>query len=241
MHTSSNPLNLAEASGVISDPLTFDSSSGFMDVDYNLSPELSNPVTEAYRFESHFEDCMEMNAPAKEVADYLDVHQEWFRRCAHPMTVELISQNGYALSLGRFGALGYDIEPKIGLDLLPQDHGVYRINTIPVPNYHSHGYEVDFRASLELREVTLDQVPEADRMAAIDQMTRVEWVLDLAVTIHFPKFIHALPKSLIQTTGEQVLHQIVKQISRRLTYKVQEDFHHNRSLPMPKRARKRKA
>ncbi|MBV8885364.1 MAG: DUF1997 domain-containing protein, partial [Chroococcidiopsidaceae cyanobacterium CP_BM_RX_35] len=44
-----------------------------------------------------------------------------------------------------------------------------------------------------------------------------------------------LPNSLIQNTGDRLLHQIVKQVSRRLTYKVQEDFHKSRNLPFHSR------
>jgi hypothetical protein len=183
------------------------------------------PVTE---FRSTFTDCMEMYADAATVAKYLDSHQSWFRRCAAPMEAESIGDTGYALSLGRFGSLGYNIEPKIGLDLLPQDAGVYRIRTIEVPDYHPVGYEVDFQASLELNE----HDPEDANIKA-DRLTRVEWILDLGVAIEFPRFISALPKPMIKGTGDRLLHQIVRQISRRLTHKVQEDFHSAMGLPGP--------
>lgn len=185
-------------------------------------------------FRSQFIDSMEMAADARMVAEYLDSHQGWFRRCAHPMQVDSIGTNSYALIIGHFGAFGYDIEPKIGLDLLPQEAGIYRIETVPIPGYTSVGYEVDFQAALEL--VERDQpTPE---IAPVTTTTHVEWQLDLTVTIQFPRFIHALPDTLIQSTGDRLLRQIVRQVSRRLTHKVQEDFHTSRNLPMPKRSRK---
>jgi len=52
------------------------------------------------------------------------------------------------LTIGRFGSFGYDVEPKIGLELLPPDKGVYRIKSIPVPDYVTPGYEVDFQSAL---------------------------------------------------------------------------------------------
>ncbi len=194
-------------------------------------------VNEPIRFNSHFVDCMEMNADARTVAEYLDAHHGWFRRCAHPMTAEPLGENGYALIIGQFGSFGYEIEPKIGLDLLPQDQGVYRIETIPIPGYEPPGYDVDFKAALELVEAPAEG-EEGASTATIESMTRVEWQLDLIVTIQFPRFIHALPKGLVQNTGDQLLKQIVRQVSRRLTYKVQEDFHTMLNLPMPKRARR---
>lgn len=171
-------------------------------------------------FRTHFIGCMEMHADARTVAEYLDAHQGWFRRCAHPMKADPLGENGYALTIGRFGSFGYEVEPKVGLELLPPDEGVYRIVTVPVPDYTPPGYDVDFKADQVLVEVPAD--PDAGTGAV---MTRVEWKLDLSVAVWFPKFIQVLPNSLIQKTGDRLLAQIVKQVSRCLTNKVQEDFH----------------
>jgi Protein of unknown function (DUF1997) len=201
----------------------------------NCEPSLSlEPVNDVVQFKSRFVDCMEMYADAAMVAEYLDHHSEWFRRCAEPMTVEPVGKTGYILAIGRYGSLGFELEPKIGLNLLPGDAGVYRIETIPVPDYAPQGYDVDFKAAMELVEHDrTDQDTDAP-----DRMTRVQWDLDLTVSIQFPKFIQALPSNLVLGTGEQLLKQIVRQVSRRLTHKVQEDFHSSRNLVFPKQSRK---
>lgn len=184
-------------------------------------------------FHSTFSDCMPMYAPAATVGQYLDAHQGWFQRCAHPMQVEAIGCTGYALRLGRFGALGYELEPRIGLDLLPVDVQTYRIRTIPVPGHAPADYQVDFQASLTLVEVPLS--PDlTGELPHLSVMTQVDWHLDLGVEVRFPRFIRVLPEHLIQRTGDRVLRQIVRQISRRLTRRVQEDFHHSQGLPMPR-------
>jgi Protein of unknown function (DUF1997) len=198
---------------------------------------------EPFCFHGSFASCMEMYTDAATVANYLDVHRAWFPRCAQPMSTEPIDENGYALTIGRFGSFGYEVEPKIGLNLLPQDQGVYRIQTIAVPNYTSPGYEVDFQAALQL----IETAPDASLLSALKranievpgQITRVEWELDLKVVIQFPRFIQALPKHLVQNTGDRLLNQIVRQVSRRLTHKVQEDFHATVNVPFPKKHRKR--
>ncbi len=184
----------------------------------NSAPEMQL-IKELIWFRTNFMGCMEMLADAQTVANYLDVHEGWFRRCARPMTAEPLGKNGYALTIGRYGALGYEVEPKVGLNLLPQEEGVYRILTIPIPDYTPPGYEVDFQAVQILNEIN-----END-LGISTVMTRVEWKLNLAVGVMFPKFIRALPISVIEKTGDRLLAQIVKQVSRRLTYKVQEDFH----------------
>ena len=180
------------------------------------------PVKETYaspgKFHSHHQDCMEMCASKGQVAEYLNCHSLWFMRCAEPMRVEPLGNNGYALVVGRFGGFGYEVEPKIGLELLALQQNKYQIRTIPVPDYQAPGYDVEYNASLEL----VDSLPG---------MTRVEWNLDLMVDLHFPRFIQRLPYALIQSTGDRLLHQIVRQVSRRLTQKVQEDFHRSLNIP----------
>ncbi len=185
-----------------------------------------NPVL----FHGDYAGSMEMSADLDTVARYLDDHQAWFVRCAHPMTVTPLGENGYDLTVGHFGALGYDVEPKIGLHLLPQDHGIYRIETIEIPGYKSLGYDVDFKASLELNEV-LD--------ATGQPLTQVDWNLNLKVWVSFPRFIQALPQRIIQKTGDHLLSQIVRQVSKRLTHKVQQDFHETLDLPFPESYRQR--
>jgi hypothetical protein len=187
----------------------------------SVKPENLDAELPTIRFANRFEDVMAMNANVPTVAGYLDRHGEWFTRCAHPMQVEAVQTNGYAITIGKFNSSGYVIEPQVGLELLPSDRGVYRIQTIELPTDQMMPYSVDFGAEMSLVEVGAAS-------------TKVEWHLDLAVVIQFPKFIYKLPRSVIQRTGDQVLKQIVRQVSKRLTQKVQKDFHSAAGLPMPR-------
>lgn len=207
---------------------------------YLMTEDSTQHPTEPTQFRTHFVDCMEMPAEMQTVTEYFDAHSDWFRNCAKPMVAEPLGDNGYALVIGRFGAHGYQVEPKIGLHLLPEDHRVYRIETIPIPGYVTPGYDVDFQAAMKLIEAGADaSSPARDRAGKPSTtMTRVEWQLDLTVSIHFPRFIQALPKSLIQSTGDRLLRQIVRQVSNRLTRKVLEDFHKTHGLPAPKLAKR---
>ena len=180
-------------------------------------------------YSSRFADLMEMRAPAPVVATYLDRHEGWFRRCAAPMQVTALDRNGYVLTLGRFGNFGFEVEPTIGLELLPQSDGIYRISTVP-PEQFQPGlqelYDVEFNAALQLQE----QSAEAP-------LTEVRWELDLSVWIKLPAVIGLLPENLVQSSGDHLLRQIVRQISRKLTWKVQEDFHATHGLDCPPRRR----
>ena len=142
------------------------------------------------------------------------------------MQVAALDHQSYALTLGRFGNFGFEVEPTIALRLLPEDKQLYRIETVrTVPQslvLRDH-YDVDFQASMQL----IDQ----------DSTTSVNWDLDLSVWIRLPKVITMLPEQLVQSSGDHLLRQIVRQISRRLTWKVQEDFHASHGLHCPPRRR----
>ncbi|MGB3138393.1 MAG: DUF1997 domain-containing protein [Nodosilinea sp.] len=180
----------------------------------------------ALLLEGHYAGKMEMAGDIDTVGRYLNSHQGWFTRCAQPMQVEPISDHGYALVVGRFSVLGYEVEPKVGLYLSPLDHKVYRIDTIPVPGYVPPGYDVDFHAVMRLKE-------GAEALSLATPLTQVDWNLSLAVKIHMPRILSSVPRSLLKTSGDRLLNQVVRQVSKRLTRKVQEDFHHSHSLPLP--------
>jgi hypothetical protein len=185
-------------------------------------PSLPQADADLTHFHSHFVGAMELSGDTETVTQYLNAHRGWFCRCAHPMAVEPIGENGYLLTIGRYGSFGFEIEPKIGLHLLPPDaEGVYRIETIPGVSPAEQGYQVDFQASLQLIDRSKTEAPEDLPQAT----THVEWVLELDVALLFPRFIRKLPHALIQVTGDRLLAQIVRQVSRRLTAKVQDDFH----------------
>ena len=201
------------------------------------------------RYASHFADLMEMRAPADVVGRYLDRHEDWFRRCAAPMAVASLDRDAYLLTLGRFGNFGFEVEPTIALELLPQDNGVYEIVTLPIqeqsPSLQGL-YDVDFNASLRLDETDLQALSAAGAVEVsneeVDRLmahTLVRWQLDLAVWIRLPSMLNLLPERLVQSSGDHLLKQIVRQISRKLTWKVQEDFHANHGIPCPPRRRAR--
>ena len=195
-----------------------------------LQPALRHSDDNRVRcYSSRFADLMEMRAPAHTVEGYLDRHEGWFRRCAAPMQVESLGRNGYVLTLGRFGNFGFEVEPTIGLELLPQSAGVYRICTVPAEQFQPglrDLYDVEFNAALRLEERSEDVL-----------YTEVRWDLDLSVWIRLPSVIGLLPESLVQSSGDHLLRQIVRQISRKLTWKVQEDFHATHNLGCPPRRR----
>ena len=191
-------------------------------------------------FQGSFFGYMDMYSDRETVADYLDSHQGWFCRCSKPMQVKPLGENGYILSVGQFGYFGYDVEPKIAVVLNPPQNGIYKMHTVPIPGYQAPGYEVNYKSQMELQELDLQGTlgKKAKNIFKSHQspsntMIRVSWTLDMSVTVDFPKFIMKLPTSLIQSTGDRLLAQIVRQISPRLTYKVQQDFHTRFNLPIP--------
>lgn len=194
------------------------------------------------KYTSRFSDLMEMRAPVEVVASYLARHKAWFIRCAKPMAAEEIGNNSYAITLGRFGNFGFEVEPTIGLELLSLAKGVYRIQTVPVPDADPSlaiPYHVEFNACLQLDEITRGEgaTEISSEEDALMGHTLARWELDLMVMIYLPSMLTLLPEQLVQSSGDHLLRQIVRQISRRLTWKVQEDFHACFGIPCPPRRR----
>ena len=189
-------------------------------------------------FEVSFQGQMDMYSDVDTVTEYLNAHEGWFCRCAQPMKVEPLANNGYILTVGKYGSFGYEVEPKIGVVLNPAVDRIYLMHTIPIPDCDD-GYEVNYRASMKLEEIAPNIASPANKKlfskksVIPDRITQVTWDLDLKVRVNFPQFITKLSPSLIQKTGDRLLSQIVRQVSPRLTYKVQQDFHLSHNLPMP--------
>ncbi|GBF79519.1 DUF1997 domain-containing protein [Aphanothece sacrum] len=211
-------------------------------INHTINPQLSqtneeNPV----HFQTKFAGYMEMYSDVQSVGHYLNAHQGWFCHCAAPMKTKSLDNNGYVLTIGQFASFGYEVEPKLAVVLEQPKDGVYKMYSIPLPDEPSLGYEVDYQAVMRLTEIPTnlagDGLVKAYRKQGLSQVpdviTRVEWQLEMDVAVQFPKFIYKLPLSLIQTTGDRLLSQIVRQISPGLTYKVQQDFHDKQSLPLP--------
>ena len=198
---------------------------------------LGQPV----HFKASFQGRMEMYSDIETVGQYLNAHQGWFCRCAQPMETQSINEQSYIIVVGHFGAFGYEVEPKMAVILHPPQERIYLMHSIPVPDYTPPGYDVDYRAKMQLKEIDAQTVAAAKDTGYCKQwktglptvITEVTWHLNLQVAVQFPKIIYRLPAHLIQSTGDRLLNQIVRQVSPRLTYKVQQDFHSSHSLPTP--------
>jgi hypothetical protein len=221
--------------------LTQESFPETLNLEATENPTELDEETLLVHFQAHFVGHMEMYADSLAVAEYLNAHQGWFCRCAQPMKVEPIDNNGYILTVGQFRSFGYEVEPKIAAILHPPQDGKYLMNSVPIPEYNAPGYEVDYRASMELIEVPTEQADKgifcAYKKKGIAEIplliTKVNWQMHMDVAVQFPKFIYKLPFSLIKSTGDRLLAQIIRQVSPRLTYKVQQDFHLGCNLPLP--------
>lgn len=191
-------------------------------------------------FQTHFAGIMEMYSDLDTVANYLNDHQGWFVRCAMPMKAEPFGENGYTLIIGSYGAFGYNVEPQMTVILDNSQVNFYSMYSVANPEFNHDAYEVDYFSKMFIESIPLKSA--SDGILKIYQrqgkqppaeITKINWQLDLQVKVWFPRFIYKLPLSLIQDTGDRLLSQIVKQISPRLSYKVQKDFHSHFDLPIP--------
>lgn len=213
----------------------------------DLTSEDKTLVEQPVYFRTDFEGFMDMYSDGQQVGEYLQAHEKWFSHCAEPMKAEPFGKNGYTLTVGRFVSLGYEVEPKMSVILEPSLNGKYVMRSVPTADYIPPGYKVDYESSMILEEVSRENLAKEIKILfqkkgikeLPSSITKVNWQLHLQVAVRFPKFIYRLPKSLLQTTGDALLSQIIRQISPHLSYKVQEDFHHRFNLPIPPKTGRR--
>ncbi|PZU96800.1 MAG: hypothetical protein DCE90_08460 [Pseudanabaena sp.] len=185
-------------------------------------------------FFNHYVGHMDLLADQQTVMKYLDAHQGWFRRCANPFKADPLGETGYAMGVGKVGAMGFQVDARVGLNLLPPDENfVYRITTIPIPEQPPQGYEVDFQAEMHLKEQPLE-------IAENPVMTSIQWDLRLTVSLQFPAFIQKISRDMLQKTGDSVLGFVVQKVSKSLTAKVQDDFHKTHNIKVPKQIKLRR-
>ncbi|MDB9495864.1 DUF1997 domain-containing protein [Spirulina major CS-329] len=232
----------ADSSSVdaIPDPVALgENHSSTQSTDHGAAEQEQAAGEAVFAFRTQFRGNMDMYGEPERVENYLNAHEHWFKHCAQPMTAEPLGDNGYVLTVGHFGAFGYEVEPKMAVVLAPPADRTYTMYSIPVPDYTPPGYDVDYRAMMTIEGVNSTELDWPVNQAIASQVTKVEWGLTLNVRLRFPLFIEKLPRDLIQKTGDRLLTQIVRKISPRLTQTVQKDFHDRMGLPLPpKRSRR---
>ncbi len=198
-------------------------------------------TTDGFRhFRNHYIGNMDLFADKQTVMKYLDAHQGWFKRCAHPFKADAIGETGYAMGIGHVGALSFKVDARVGLNLLPPDENcVYAIVTIPIPDQEPQVYEVDFQAEMRLQEKILE-LRAGEKLGDNPLITAIEWDLHLTVSLHFPGFVKKMGTDMIQKTGDSVLGFIVQRVSKSLTAKVQDDFHKTHEIKVPKQVKLRR-
>ena len=194
------------------------------------------PVT----FQTHFTGIMEMYSDSDTVCDYLSDHQGWFVRCAEPMKAIPYGDNGYTLIIGHYGAFGYNVEPQMSVILETPVNNHYTMYSVANPEFNHPGYQVNYRSEMTINSISIDnaakgieKVYHRHKTTPPDIITCINWHLHLCVSVTFPAFIYKIPMSVINDTGDRLLRQIVRQVSPRLSYKVQKDFHSRLNLPIP--------
>lgn len=192
-------------------------------------------------FHTDFTGIMEMYSDLETVTNYLNDHQGWFVRCAAPMKAEPFGENGYTLIIGHYGAFGYEVDPQMSVILEPPQALHYAMYSVPNPAFNHPGYEVDYRSEMQIEPLNVNEASkglekvfqESGITPLPETITRINWNLHLEVKVRFPQFIYRLPMNIIIKTGDRLLAQIIKQVSPRLSYKVQKDFHTRFNLPIP--------
>jgi hypothetical protein len=163
---------------------------------------------------------VDLETDRETLACYLRGHGQWIQRCFQPLRVEPLSAETYRLQFFRMGGLGFELEPSFGIKIWPEEDYLFRLTSIELPGDAALPYRVDCQASFRLEE-----------LPGSPATTRVHWDLHLDVRLHLPKFLHVLPRQLVQGVGSQVVQQVTRSLSNRFTHNVCSDFYRSVGRP----------
>ncbi|MCJ2544662.1 DUF1997 domain-containing protein [Thermostichus vulcanus] len=166
---------------------------------------------------------VDLETDRETLAHYLRGHSQWIQHCFRPLRVEALSADSYKLEFFRIGGLGFELEPCFGVKIWPDENDVFRLTSIELPGDAALPYHVDCRAAFRLEE--LSGSPD------LPPLTRVHWDLHLDIWLTLPGFLQVLPHKLVRRVANQVVQQVTRSMSDRLTHNVCSDFYHSIDRP----------
>ncbi len=176
-----------------------------------------------------------------ELAHYLQNHEDWISRCFKPLKVEplaldflghslpqddpsspSVTGHCYRLQFFKIGGLGFELEPSFGVRIWQESDRMFRLSSIKLPSDEGLPYTVGCQAYFGLEQLA----PDSEQL-----QTRVHWRLDLDIYMTLPRFLQALPRPMVYRVGSNVVSQVTRSMSDRLTHNVCKDFY--RSIGKP--------
>ncbi|MGQ9836455.1 MAG: DUF1997 domain-containing protein [Cyanobacteriota bacterium] len=168
---------------------------------------------------------VDLETDQETLAHYLRGHSQWIQHCFCPLQVEALSADSYKLQFFRMGGLGFELEPCFGVKIWPDENHGFRLTSIELPSDAAMPYRVNCQATFRLEE--LSRSPEGES----PQTTRVHWDLHLEIKLSLPGFLQVLPHNLVRRVANQVVQQVTRSMSDRLTHNICSDFY--RSIDRP--------
>jgi hypothetical protein len=166
---------------------------------------------------------VDLETDRETLACYLRGHGQWIQRCFQPLRVEPLSAETYRLQFFRMGGLGFELEPSFGIKIWPDKDYRFCLTSIELPGDEGMPYRVSCQADFQLEELqgSLKDLPT----------TRVHWALHLEIWLALPRFLQVLPRKLVYRVAHQVVQQVTRGMSDRLTHNVCSDFYRSIGCP----------
>lgn len=187
-------------------------------------------------FKVHQRGQVDLETDRPTLAAYLRNHSEWVGHCFKPLKVDplelapLLALNPecekgqcYRLQFFRIGGLGFEVEPCFGVRIWDESDTLFRLDSVKLPSDEGLPYRVKCAAFFELEEMP--------QFSGQPTLTRVHWTLDLDILMDLPRFLQALPQTMVKNVGSNVINRVTRSMSDRLTHNVCNDFY--RSIGKP--------
>ncbi len=163
--------------------------------------------------------AVDLETDLDRLASHLERHSEWMERCLKPLTVYALSADDYKLQFFQISGLGFSLEPCFGVKVWSEPNYVYCLRSIPLPEDEALPYTVDCWSYYHLESIVESEV------------TRVNWKLKLHIVLDLPKFLQALPDSMVYQVGVRVINQVTRTMTDRLTRNVCTDYYQSIGRP----------
>ncbi|AGY57657.1 DUF1997 domain-containing protein [Gloeobacter kilaueensis] len=148
-----------------------------------------------------------LQTPLPPLVTYLRGPDHWVPVGFRPLKVQRTGAGHFDLQLPEFGALGFQLAPRMVLQLIEDDECRYRLLSVPSP---ASDYQTDFSGLFQL----------TPRPPAVD----VFWEARFAIQLTLPGFLGMFPQPVVQSAAQTAVSAMSASVCQNLVHNICCDY-----------------
>jgi hypothetical protein len=149
---------------------------------------------------------VELRTALPPLVRYFRDHAHWVPVGFRPLPVQREGEV-YRLQLPRFGAMGYELAPEVGLRVIEESERTHRLVSVDQPDLD---YRVDFGGVLGLEPA--------------DERIGVTWQTRFAIEIVPPAFLRLVPEAALKAAAQMAVSAMIGSVCRALIDNLTRDY-----------------